>query len=160
MFILIQILVALAAWWLGRHDAPACDNFAQHGSTPDEQSRFHGSNWKIKAVIAVMASLAVLPLSNLVVALLLAISNTFILWTLFNISLNLARFVPERSWDYVSESSNKTDVWLTKKFGNDAGFVLAAFSFVMVLTVNLLTPIFYGKTFPDCFRLVQLFSGY
>jgi hypothetical protein len=156
MFLYTEILALICAICLGHHDAPACDAFTIYGSGPKEQARFHRSNFQIKAAITTLMALAVLYSSfNWVLAVLVIIPNTMILWAGFNVSLNVARQI-ERSWDYISPSSNKTDVWLHKRFGKHAGRVLVFGAIIVTLLSTILCYHLYAESCPNCFRLVPV----
>lgn len=154
MFFLMIIMCGLAALYLGRHDAAPCDNFKEYGSTDKAQALFHRTNWKIKAVISIMASLPVLILGNWVLALFQGICSVCVMWPGFNIALNLARTNPTRPWYYLSISdSNNTDVWLQKIFKTDPGKKLTAVCLIVLISICVLAIVLYGKSYPDCFRL-------
>lgn len=141
--LIIEILVAVAAWMLGRHDAPACDNFYQFGATVTQQKLFHSSNWKIKFFIAVLGTFAVFQFGILTMAL-AGVAFICILWPLFNISLNLARKNPVRSWDYISTNSNQTDSWLTKRFSDKGGRYLTYTCAVIFVALNIIMGLING----------------
>jgi hypothetical protein len=143
MIYLVQLLWIAAAYWLGRHDAPACDQFSNFGSSTEQQKLFHRTNWKAKAVLAVLGILACAPMPWLAI-LMLGILAVAIMWPVFNISLNLARR-PKRAWHYLSTGSNHTDqvaIWL---WGQTGGKGIVKACALIVIILNILLFLFYHK---------------
>jgi hypothetical protein len=155
MIYIVQLFVVLVARYLGRHDGPACDQFSEYGTNDSQQKLFHGTNWKAKAVISMIALVPFISM-KWPVLLMLMICYTFIMWSVFNVSLNLVRHIPERPWDYISTGSNLTDRTLRHWFGEKAGRYLVFISLVLVIVLNILMRIFYAKSYPDSFGLVSL----
>lgn len=136
---IIQVLVFLIAIYLGRHDAPACDNFSFYGTIARQQKLFHSTNWKVKFLIILSTSLPFALQQQWLIGVLYGFCGMCIMWPTFNIALNLTRMVPsKRPWYYISLTSNKTDVWLKRVFGVYAGKYLTYLCALYVVLFNLL----------------------
>jgi hypothetical protein len=138
MIIAVQILSFLFALFCGIHDVPAVNSFAYYGSSPKEQSKFHGANWKLKLCFALMASLIFYPhyWSMLYAFLLSGIE----IWIVFDPVV--ARFRrTKKDFFYLSEG-NFTDRLLMKVLGKNAGVYKFLFLIAVVIVLNIL---YYGN---------------
>lgn len=142
MIYVAQILSLLFAIYSGRHDAPACDKFAESGSSDHQQAVFHSNNWKMKAVVVMMSFFISFAwywhdgvLTAFIKAKIVAFICWAIIWLMFDISLNAKR--DGRNWDYLSYS-NGTDRWLLKHFGKNAGEWKAGICVTVIIALNVL----------------------
>lgn len=158
MIYILQLMVLLSAVFMGRHDAVACDKFSNCGTTPREQEVFHRNIFASKCFIAGILLCSMLGYPFFLV-LMSVICFGLLMWAPFNIALNLSRVAPKKSWDYVSDSSNDIDGMLVDHFGKNAGKYHALGSAVLLVVLNILMQLAYGKSHPDCFGLDQLFKG-
>lgn len=135
--IIIQIISLLFAFATGRHDVPAVDNFTRFGSNKKHQSEFHGFNWILKICFVVSVSIAVLPVFGYRDAALLFLSNSFIIWAVFDPVVNYFRR-EQKKWYYLSKG-NYTDRNLMKLFGeNRAGKIKFIICLLVIAACNAL----------------------
>jgi hypothetical protein len=134
MIYLLQILCFLFAVVSGYHDAPACDNFSDNGSSNKQQAVFHGNNWKMKTIVVLLSVCIPIYFRLWTVGVILAVINGSIIWLVFDIALNLKR--SGRSWNYLSES-NGVDRWLLNHFGKNGGEVKAVACSVLIAVLNV-----------------------
>lgn len=139
----IHIVSILFAYFDGRHDVPAINNFNRYGSNEKDQSAFHGSNWKLKLILCL--SLALPPLFwDFSVLSVCRCGITFLvsginIWMIFDPVVALFRD-SKQPWWYLS-NGNKTDRVLKKSFGEHAGkwklFICIVVSILLTVTYIL-----------------------
>lgn len=135
MIIAVQILSFLFAFFCGIHDVPAINSFAYYGSTPKEQRKFHGANWKLKACFCLLASLIAYP--NYWQMAMIAFLTGLEIWIVFDPVV--ARFRRTKQDFFYLSQGNFTDRLLLKLFGKNAGI----FKFLLVVLLIMLLNIIY-----------------
>jgi len=137
-FYISQLIAILSAIYFAKHDAPACNKFADAGAWSDELATFHRNGGKLRAVIVTGLSLMLLfPLgvSDINNALLAGGINAAWVFLLFDIVLNKAR-KRGLSWDYIG-GHDDTGRWLKKRLGRNAGQWKALICLVVVIGLNI-----------------------
>lgn len=142
-FIITEVFALVYVFYAGRHDAPACDHFAEYGVHPTASKIFHATNFKAKCAVGAIALLQFHSCKWYVIAM-MALALMFIMWMPFNISLNLRRN-PRKPWDYLSEGSNTTDRSVQFIFKNNAGMWLTIVSAALVVALNSAIIIFINR---------------
>jgi hypothetical protein len=134
MIVAAQILSLLFSFFCGLHDVPAVNSFAYYGSTPKEQSKFHGANWKLKVCFSLLASLVAYP-DYWQMGLIFFLSGLEI-WIVFDPVV--ARFRRTKQNFFYLSQGNFTDRLLMKMFGKNAGAYKFLFAIILVSGLNIL----------------------
>lgn len=140
MMLLLQILAFLFAYVNARHNAPAVDAFRRFRSNGTDQRRFHTYNLYIRALFVLSLALIAYQHKGLLVAIMVAVMCTAIVWPVFNIVLNVKRDGGFKWWHL---GSSQIDQYFKKKFGDKkGGIVLTLACAIVVVAVNILLFIF------------------
>lgn len=137
MIIAIQILSLSFGLFCGLHDVPAVNNFTYYGSTPKEQRKFHGANWKLKLCFALMCALVAYPNRwDMVIFFLL---SGLEIWIVFDPVV--ARFRRTKQNPFYLSTGNQVDRILLRVFGENAG----VWKFLICVTSVIVLNIIYAR---------------
>ncbi len=133
----IQVLCVLFAFFSGRHDVPAINNFRRFGSTDKEQRMFHSANTFMKGIVAAMAAaILIINAFHWKATGLCVLACLFWMWLIFDTTINLLR-AGNFKWHYLG-GRNVIDIFLWKHGGKIAGKIKAIACVVIAVGLNFL----------------------
>lgn len=131
--IILQMLAAVAAWYMGKHDGPPLRLYANKGwSGEKDNGIFHGTNNVTKFLFILLITLVPGPvMQDMAFA---GFISTLWIYLVFDISTGLHG--PYKLWHYLGKN-DWHGKWWRKQFGENAGKWKAAILIVDIIGLNL-----------------------